>query len=481
MSEILNLNPQSLWKNFYNLNQIPRPSKKEEKVRAFIIEFGKSLNLEVKTDEVGNVLILKSATPGMENRKKVVMQSHLDMVTQKNNDVEFDFDTQAIQMCVDNGFVKAKGTTLGADNGIGVATIMAILESTDIPHPAIEAFFTIDEETGMTGALGLIAGFLSGDILLNLDTEEDDELDIGCAGGIDITANKTYEIQSVKDKKSYELYVKGLQGGHSGMQIHEGLGNANKILGRILANTFNYNLQISAIDAGGLRNAIPREGWATFSVDANEDFENVLNTLIEEINTEFATVEPNLSIELKAIEQLEKGMSISDSKSFVQVLNSAFNGVFRMSPDVDGLVETSNNVARVEVKDGQITVLNLTRSSVESGKAYLSQVLQSTFELGGFDVEFSGSYPGWKANPNSEILDLMKKIYTDKFGAEPRVVACHAGLECGIIGRNYPGLDMISFGPNISGAHSPDEKVEIKSVEKYWSYLLEVLQAIPVK
>lgn len=482
MSEILNLQPSLLWKNFYNLNQNPRPSKKEEKVRAFVIEFAKNLNLEVKTDEVGNVLVCKPATPGMENRKKVVLQSHLDMVTQKNNDLDFDFDTQAIQMYVDNGFVKAKGTTLGADNGIGVAAIMAILESKDIPHPAIEAFFTIDEETGMTGALGLKPNFLSGDILLNLDTEEDDELDIGCAGGVDVTATKTYQTVSL-DGVAYQLYVKGLQGGHSGMQIHEGLGNANKILARLLSVATAYKLQIAEVESGGLRNAIPREGWVKFVIEkeAKNNFENQIQIIISDIKTEFESLEPKLEISLEEIATLEEGMNVDDSKILVQVLNSAFNGVFRMSPDVEGLVETSNNVAKVEVKNGEIKILNLTRSSVESGKEYLCEVLKASFELGNFSVEFSGSYPGWKANPHSEILALMKQIYTQKFHHQPRVVACHAGLECGIIGRNYPGLDMISFGPNISGAHSPDEKVEIKSVEKFWDYLLEVLTQIPVK
>ncbi len=482
MSEILTLEPQLIWKNFYNLNQVPRPSKKEERVRQFIIDFGQNLGLDVSTDEVGNVLIKKSAYPGMEDRKKVILQSHLDMVTQKNNDVEFDFDTQAIQMYEQDGFVKAKGTTLGADNGIGVATIMSILESKDIPHPAIEAFFTIDEETGMTGALGLEAGFLSGKILLNLDTEEDDELDIGCAGGIDITATKSYLSQPLTANASYKLYVKGLQGGHSGMQIHQGLGNANKILARILNYALFYKLNITEIQSGGLRNAIPREGWADISVDATNaaKFEDAAQSLIADIKEEFLSIEPNLSIELTKIETLTEGLSINDTTAFVNTLNIAYNGVFRMSPDVEDLVETSNNVARVEVKDGKITIMNLTRSSVESGKNYLSDVLKSTFELGGFQVEFSGSYPGWKANPQSEILDLMKKIYEDKFGEEPKVVACHAGLECGIIGRNYPGLDMISFGPNISGAHSPDEKVEVKSVQKFWDYLLDTLKQIPV-
>ena len=479
-NDILNLEPKAIWKNFSALNSVPRPSKKEEKVRQFIIKFGEDLGLKVETDEVGNVLIKKSAYPGMEDRKTVVMQSHLDMVCQKNNDVEFDFDTQGIEMYIeDNRFVTANGTTLGADNGIGVATIMAILESKDIPHPAIEAFFTIDEETGMTGALGLKAGFLSGKILLNLDTEEDDELDIGCAGGVDVTATKSYSAEEVKGT-AFILTLKGLNGGHSGMQIHEGLGNSNKLIARLLNVGIEYNIHIAHMEGGSLRNAIPRESWAKIVIPTEnvEAFKTAFETLKAEIIEEYQTKEPKMIITLEPTE-VTNAMSTLDSKVFIQTIMTAYNGVFRMSPDVEGLVETSNNVARVEVIDGKVRVLCLTRSSVESGKEALAQTLKSGFELGGFDVKFSGSYPGWKANTQSEILEIMKAIYIKQNGEEPKVVACHAGLECGIIGTNYPGLDMISFGPNISGAHSPDERVEIVSVQKYWKYLLEILKEIP--
>jgi dipeptidase D len=479
-NDILNLEPKAIWKNFSALNSVPRPSKKEEKVRQFIIKFGEDLGLKVETDEVGNVLIKKSAYPGMEDRKTVVMQSHLDMVCQKNNDVEFDFDTQGIEMYIeDNRFVTANGTTLGADNGIGVATIMAILESKDIPHPAIEAFFTIDEETGMTGALGLKAGFLSGKILLNLDTEEDDELDIGCAGGVDVTATKSYSAEEVNGT-AFILTLKGLNGGHSGMQIHEGLGNSNKLIARLLNVGIEYNIHIAHMEGGSLRNAIPRESWAKIVIPTEnvEAFKAVFETLKAEIIEEYQTKEPKIIITLEPTE-VTNAMSTLDSKVFIQTIMTAYNGVFRMSPDVEGLVETSNNVARVEVIDGKVRVLCLTRSSVESGKEALAQTLKSGFELGGFDVKFSGSYPGWKANTQSEILEIMKAIYIKQNGEEPKVVACHAGLECGIIGTNYPGLDMISFGPNISGAHSPDERVEIVSVQKYWKYLLEILKEIP--
>ncbi|GGE96876.1 dipeptidase D [Chishuiella changwenlii] len=479
-NDILNLEPKAIWKNFSALNSVPRPSKKEEKVRQFIIKFGEDLGLKVETDEVGNVLIKKSAYPGMEDRKTVVMQSHLDMVCQKNNDVEFDFDTQGIEMYIeDNRFVTANGTTLGADNGIGVATIMAILESKDIPHPAIEAFFTIDEETGMTGALGLKAGFLSGKILLNLDTEEDDELDIGCAGGVDVTATKSYSAEEVNGT-AFILTLKGLNGGHSGMQIHEGLGNSNKLIARLLNVGIEYNIHIAHMEGGSLRNAIPRESWAKIVIPTEnvEGFKTAFETLQAEIIEEYQTKEPKMIITLEPTE-VTNAMSTLDSKVFIQTIMAAYNGVFRMSPDVEGLVETSNNVARVEVIEGKVRVLCLTRSSVESGKEALAQTLKSGFELGGFDVKFSGSYPGWKANTQSEILEIMKAIYIKQNGEEPKVVACHAGLECGIIGTNYPGLDMISFGPNISGAHSPDERVEIVSVQKYWKYLLEILKEIP--
>lgn len=481
-NDILNLEPKAIWKNFSALNSVPRPSKKEEKVRQFIIKFGEDLGLKVETDEVGNVLIKKAAYPGMEDRKTIVMQSHLDMVCQKNNDVEFDFDTQGIEMYIeDDKFVTANGTTLGADNGIGVATIMSILESKDIPHPAVEAFFTIDEETGMTGALGLKGGFLSGKILLNLDTEEDDELDIGCAGGVDVTATKTYTAENVNGT-SFLLTLKGLNGGHSGIQINEGLGNSNKLIARLLNLGLEFGLRIAHMEGGSLRNAIPRESWAKIVVPTANvaAFKTTYETLRADIIEEYQTIEPKMTITLEDTDAIATAMSADDSKIFVQTIMAAFNGVYRMSPDVADLVETSNNVARVEVIDGKVRILCLTRSSVESNKTALAETLKAGFELGGFEVTFSGTYPGWKANPKSEILDVMKALYVEKYGEEPKVVACHAGLECGIIGTNYPGLDMISFGPNITGAHSPDERVEIKSVQKFWSYLLDILKQIPL-
>ena len=484
-TEIRQLQPQALWNKFADLNAVPRPSKKEERVIAFMKDFGKNLGLETIEDAVGNVIIKKPATPGMEDRTTVVMQSHLDMVHQKNNDTIFDFDTQGIEMYVDGDWVKAKGTTLGADNGLGVATIMAILESTDIPHPAIEALFTIDEETGMTGASGLKGGLLTGGILLNLDTEEDDEIGVGCAGGIDVTATRTYnEEETPEFKIGYEVSVKGLQGGHSGMQIHEGLGNANKIMNRVLFDGFeNFGLRISEIDGGSLRNAIPRESKAVVAIDAiHEDaFLLEMAMISTAIRKEYKTMEPNLEINVSKVECPRKIMDLGVQEGFTRAMYAALNGVYRMSADIPDLVETSNNIARVVVKDGHIKVGCLTRSSVESAKMDLANSLRAAFELTGCEVEFSGDYPGWTPNMDSPILKVMTKLYEDLNGEKPHVAACHAGLECGILGQNYPEMDMISFGPNIKGAHSPDERAQISSVQKYWKFVLEILKAIPVK
>lgn len=471
-----------IWKNFSKLNAVPRPSKKEERVIAFIKEFGENLGLKTTVDEVGNVIIKKPATSGMENRKSVVLQSHLDMVCQKNNDVNFDFETEGIKMEVDGDWVKAKGTTLGADNGLGVATIMSILESTDIPHPDLEALFTIDEETGMTGALGLKPGQLTGQILLNLDTEEDDEIDIGCAGGIDVTISQDYNTEVAKGQ-TIRIEVKGLQGGHSGMDIHKGFGNANVILGRILYKGLEKeNIQLISVDGGGLRNAIPREAVAVVSVrNAQEFIDGVTNGIKKEILEEFATIEPHLHINIENSTTSEKALSEEDSKKIILTLKSLHNGVYRMSPDVKDLVESSNNVARVELKEGALKILNLSRSSVESSKDSVAEQLKSVAELAGMKTVFSGSYPGWKPKPGSEIVKLMEKIYTEKFGDKPHVVACHAGLECGIIGANYPEMEMVSFGPTIRGAHSPDEKANIPSAQKFWSFTKDILANIPLK
>lgn len=474
------IEPKIIWKNFSALNAVPRPSKKEEKVIEFIKKFGENLGLPTFVDEVGNVIIKKPATAGMEDRKPIILQSHLDMVCQKNNDVIFDFDMQGIEMYVDGDWVKAKGTTLGADNGLGVAAMMSILESNDIPHPALEALFTIDEETGMSGAFGLKPGQLNGEILLNLDTEEDDEIDIGCAGGVDVTATQNYELIK-PEGKLLKISVKGLQGGHSGMDIHKGFGNANVLLARFLfLGVYQDDLQLLSIDGGSLRNAIPREATAVFSVNHLDELISKFNILKSEILEEYAELEKDLLIDIEPYNsEQEKALSIGDSKKIVLALKAAHNGVFRMSPDVEDLVEASNNIARVELKDGALKILCLTRSSVDSTKMVVAEQLKAAFELAGIKVKFTGSYPGWKPKPGSEIVKIMEEIYERKFGNKPHVVACHAGLECGIIGADYPKMEMVSFGPTIRGAHSPDEKASISSTQKFWDFLKEILVNIP--
>jgi dipeptidase D len=484
-TEVRALAPKAIWNKFADLNAVPRPSKKEERVIQFMVDFGNSLDLETFTDAVGNVIIRKDATVGMEDRKCVTLQSHLDMVHQKNNAVSFDFDKQGIDMFIDGDWVKARGTTLGADNGMGVAAIMALLESADISHPPLEALFTIDEETGMTGAMGLQSGVLKGEILLNLDTEEDDEIDIGCAGGIDVTATRTYKEKPLpKDVKAYTIAVKGLNGGHSGMDIHKGLGNANMIMNRLLYNgSINHQIRIAMIDGGSLRNAIPRESNASIVVYKGQRnaFEEAFHNLANTIQTELTVTEPNLAITLESSILPEKVMGLGAQEKVLKALYAAHNGVYAMSASIADLVETSNNVARVIVKKGQIKVGCLTRSSVNSAKMDLAHVLKSAFDLGGFEVSFDGDYPGWNPNPNSAILEVLKAKYETIFSEKPKVVACHAGLECGILGQNYPDMDMISFGPTIRGAHSPDERVQISSVQKFWTYLLAILADSPEK
>jgi dipeptidase D len=482
-NDVRALEPKAVWSKFADLNSVPRPSKNEERVIQFMLNFGKSLHLETFSDDVGNVVIRKPATAGMEDRKCVTLQSHLDMVHQKNNDTVFDFDIEGIDMFVDGDWVKANGTTLGADNGMGVAAIMALLESKTIPHPPLEALFTIDEETGMTGAMGLQGGVLKGEILLNLDTEEDDEIDIGCAGGIDITAERKYQEEpSPSGCVAYRITVNGLNGGHSGMDIHKELGNANKIMNRILHyNSDKFAIQIASIDGGSLRNAIPRESVAVIVVDEfqkqnlNQNFE----ILAAVIKNELRISEPNLNIILSKTKVPDLVMHSKAQLELLKGVYAAHNGVYAMSASIPDLVETSNNVARVLVKNGKIKIGCLTRSSVDSAKMDLAEALRASFELAGCIVTFSGNYPGWNPNPDSDILKVLESKYEELFKEKPRVVACHAGLECGILGQNYPDIDMISFGPNIRGAHSPDERVQISSVQKFWKYLLAILEDSP--
>ena len=482
-SAVRELEPQEVWENFAAINAIPRASKKEEQIIEFVVDFGKNLGLETVVDPVGNVVIRKPATPGMEDRKPVVMQSHLDMVHQKNADSDFDFDKEGIRMLIEGDWVKADGTTLGADNGLGVAAIMGILRSSDIPHPALEALFTIDEETGMTGAQGMEPGFLQGEILLNLDTEEDDEIDIGCAGGIDVTAVREYTTEEpVKSANSYRISVTGLQGGHSGMDIHKGLGNANKIMNDVLVHMRN-EIRLSSLKGGSLRNAIPRESFAEIVIESDQletgmkRFEEVAGILKEN----FSEIEPDLEIQIEQKEDYKKVLTIKDQNALLESVGQALNGVYKMSAEISDLVEASNNIAKITVEGGTMKVECLTRSSVEGSKREVQELLRKNFERNGFEVSFSGAYPGWSPNGNSPILKVLTRVYTELFSVEPKVVACHAGLECGIIGSHYPEMDMISFGPTIKGAHSPDERASITSVKRFWSFLVEILKNIPVK
>jgi dipeptidase D len=482
MSDIRNLEPKAMWNHFADLNEVPRPSKKEERVIEFMKSFGEGLGLPTIVDEVGNVIIKKPGSPGMEDRPTVVMQSHLDMVCQKNSDTDFDFDTEGIKMIIEGDWVKGKGTTLGADNGIGVASIMTFLSTNELPHPPIEALFTIDEETGMTGAMGLKGGLLDGGVLLNLDTEDDDELTIGCAGGVDVNISGSYRVEAAgEDCTAYKLGVKGLNGGHSGMDIYKGLGNANKLMNRLLFGAADeYSLRIAEIDGGGLRNAIPRESFSIIVVpnDKCDAFEQHIKEQEAVLKLEHNTTDSDLVVTLSKTEMPPKVMPEADQKKLIRSIYACPNGIYRMSPDIPDLVQTSNNLARVLVKDGEIKIQCLTRGSVDSEKMDLAQAIQSTFELLGANVVFDGGYPGWAPKPDAGIVKIMSNLYEKMFGEKAKVAACHAGLECGILGTNYPEIEMISFGPNIRGAHSPDEKVQISSVQKYWGFLLETMKQI---
>tara|TARA_R110002096_G_scaffold289737_4_gene483993 strand:+ start:8693 stop:10156 length:1464 start_codon:yes stop_codon:yes gene_type:complete len=481
--ELFNLKPEALWRNFAALNAVPRPSKKEERVIAFMQDFGKKLGLETITDEVGNVLIKKPASQGMEDRKKIVLQSHLDMVHQKNNATVFDFDKEGIKMFVDGDWVKADGTTLGADNGIGAATMMALLESKEIAHPAIEALFTIDEETGMTGAFGLKPGFLEGEILLNLDTEDDDELTIGCAGGVNVTITAKYDLIDLPANfVAYKLTLKGLSGGHSGMDINKGLGNANKLANRLIyLVSEKMDVGIQSFHGGSLRNAIPREAELNLAIprESKDLFQKIINQAKEEIIAEHVDSDPNLALIVEPTSSAKKMTNPAFTRSLSQALYALPNGIYRMSPSIPDMVQTSNNLAQIEMEEGTLRCLCLCRSSVDSEKEDEVRAIISAFAGIACEIETDGDYPGWTPRTQSDIVELMSALYREKFESEPRVMACHAGLECGIIGSNYPKMDIVSFGPTIRGAHSPDEKVQISSVQKYWGFLLETLKRIP--
>lgn len=481
---IHSLEPTSLWRNFSDLNAIPRPSKKEERVIEFMLSYGERLGLPTRRDEIGNVIITKPATVGKEDRPTVVLQSHLDMVHQKNSDIDFDFSQQGIRMRIDGDWVKAEGTTLGADNGIGVAMAMALLESTEIPHPPLEALFTIDEETGMTGAKEFQGGELQGKILLNIDTEDDTELTIGCAGGVDIIGEGHYlPIPAPEQFLTYTIEVAGLTGGHSGMDIHLGRGNANKILTRLLvALDRDFSLAVASIDGGGLRNAIPREAKAVFGAPKEDApaLSRLFADHVEAIKNEYRTTDPELRItfEQTTTEGLLEVLAPDLQARLMRALQALPNGIYRLSPDVPGLVQTSSNLARILVGGRKIHAACLCRGSVDSEKMDMAEAIRSSFELAGLEVRFEGEYPGWEPRPDAGIVRLMSETYQQLFGTPAEVKACHAGLECGILGTHYPDMEMISFGPNIRGAHSPDERVQISSVQKTWKLLLETLARI---
>ncbi|MBS1547190.1 MAG: aminoacyl-histidine dipeptidase [Bacteroidetes bacterium] len=472
------LEPKAIWNHFADLNAIPRASKKEARVTQFMKAFGEGLKLPTYVDHAGNVIIKKPGTKGKENKPAVVLQGHLDMVHQKNADTNFNFDTEGIKMKVDGDWVKAEGTTLGADNGLGVASIMTVLASTDISHPPIEALFTVDEETGMTGAFELKGGLLSAPVLLNLDTEDDDELTIGCAGGVDVTAKGTYaEETTPAGHGGHLLSITGLNGGHSGAEIHLGFGNANKIMDRLLLLGREHGLRLASVDGGGLRNAIPRESNAVVALPTGKEqaFGEAVKLLETKLKDEYRTTDPHLKVALAKTEAPAKVMAVKDQQAFLLAVQACPDGIFRMSPDVPGLVQTSNNVARVQLGGGSYTVMCLTRGSVESEKMDQAETIRAAFALIGGTVEFTGGYPGWAPKPDAPIVKLMADTYQDLFQEKLKVLAIHAGLECGIIGRNYPQMEMVSFGPTIKGPHSPDERASIKSLQKFWKYLQEVL------
>ncbi len=480
------LSPEIVWKHFAEICAIPHPSHHEEAIREYVIGFAKKHNLECIVDEGNNVIVRKPATPGMEGRKGLILQAHLDMVPQKNGDKVFDFEKDPIEAYVDGEWVTANGTTLGADNGIGAAAALAVLESTDLKHGPIEALFTATEETGMDGAFGLRAGELKGDILLNLDSETEGELYVGCAGGLDANIKFTYNEDKTdyKDHKAIDIEVKGLRGGHSGMEIVLQRGNANKLLFRFIRLAWErYDLQLAHVDGGGLRNAIPREGVAKVYVPAKdvEHFKRDLAEFEKMVIAEFDGIEDSISI--KAVDA-HKNTSVID-KATAQKLTKAVcgcpNGVISMSMSMPGLVQTSTNLARVVSDGSTIKLQALMRSSVDTEKEALAGSMCSVFELAGAQVELRGGYSGWRPNMKSPILKAMLESYKKLYGHEAKVVAVHAGLECGIIGGKYPKMDMISFGPTIIFAHSPDERVEIESTAKFWDYLLSTLENAPAK
>ncbi len=483
--DILKLKPEAVWKNFYALTQIPRPSKKEEQVRAYLKKFGEDLGLETIVDEIGNVIIRKPATEGMEDRMGVIIQGHMDMVPQKNADTEHDFEKDPIDAFVDGEWVTAKGTTLGADNGMGVAAGMAVLEAKDIEHGPVEVLITMDEETGMTGAENLKAGVLQGDILMNLDSEDEGELYIGCAGGVDTIGELAYKKEKVPEGMvAYKISVKGLKGGHSGLDIHLGRGNANKIMNVLLMKASEkYGLLVADIQGGSLRNAIPRESFvvAVVKEENKAEFEKFVTEFEAIAQDEFSEADPGLKVFAEKADLPESVIDEKTQKNLYMAVAGCPNGVIKMSESVKGIVETSTNLAIVKSHDDKIELCTLNRSLVDEDRDKLAAEIRAVFEAAGAKARSQGAYPGWKPNPDSPILKEMKDVYNNKYGKVPEVKVIHAGLECGILGATYPNWDMISFGPTIRNPHSPDEMVKIDTVEKFYDFLVESLKHIPVK
>ncbi len=480
--EITQLEPKGLWESFYALTQIPRPSKHEEKAIAYLEQFGKDLGLETYRDEVNNLIIRKPASPGMEHKTGVILQSHIDMVPQKNSDKVHAFEKDPIETLIENGWVTANGTTLGADNGIGVAAIMAVLKDTTLKHGPIEALITIDEEAGMTGANELQPGILNGDILLNLDSEDEGELYVGCAGGTNANMVFKYRMKQVpEDSVAFKLAVTGLRGGHSGLDINKGFANANKLMFRFLKFAVaNLDARLASIDGGNLRNAIPREAFATITLpkDISGELFDTIEEFEEIFQDEYAGVEQNISFSAKEVEVPDYVIEEVVQDDLINAIQACPNGVIRMNMQMDNLVETSTNLAIVKSGNGEIEVRCLIRSAVDTAREDVESSIESLFRIAGAEVSFGGQYPGWKPNLDSTILQTMKEVYQKKWGKIPEVKAIHAGLECGILGSTYPNWDMISFGPTIRFPHSPDEKVEIESVAKFWEYLVETLGAV---
>jgi len=485
MSDIRKLEPKEVWSFFYDITQIPRPSKKEKRIVDYIVKFGKDHKLETVVDKAGNVVIRKPATKGMEKRKGVIFQTHLDMVPQKNNDKKHDFEKDPIEALIDGEWVRANGTTLGSDNGIGVAATLAVLASKEIPHGPVEALFTIDEETGMTGAFGLKKGLLKGEILMNLDSEDEHEICVGCAGGIDISAVKKYKEEKAPGRMTaYRVTAKGLKGGHSGVDIALGRANSNKLMFRFLMQAeSDFGIRLAEAAGGNLRNAIPRESYSVLLVSTAKvkAFEKFVKGYEKMYKAEFAETEPDLSFSCKKCDMPAKVLSKQDQFKIIRAVFICPNGVQRMSQAMMGLVETSNNMAIVKVMKSTLEVHNLCRSSVNTSKESTAWRIAAGFHLIDAKVSMSGGYPGWKPNMNSPILKIMRDVYKKMFWILPEIKAIHAGLECAIIGGVYPALDMISFGPTIKYPHSPDEKVNIPSVKKFYNYLCESLKQVPSK